>query len=87
MQNLFLELTILVSLAIIVYLMSAALPRVEDKKEEEDSVGVSKRSSLPLDKLDEVLLRFKDKFLRKMKVFVMKVDNFISKQLKSKKNP
>ncbi len=85
MQNLFLELTLLVSLATIVYLMSAAIPRIEDKKEEEDNGG-SKRSSLPLDKLDEVLLKFKDKFLRKMKVFVMKIDNFISKQLRSKKD-
>ena len=86
MQNLFLELTLLVSLAIIVYLMSATVPRIEDKKEVEDGGGTPKRSSLPLDKLDEALLRFKDKLLRKMKVFVMKIDNFISKQLRSKKN-
>ncbi len=85
MQNLFLELTLLISLAIIVYLMSAAIPRIEDKKEGEDDGGGSKRSSLPLDKLDEVLLKFKDKLLRKMKVLVMKIDNFISKQLRSKK--
>ena len=84
MQSLFLELTLLVSLAVIVYLMSAAIPRIEDKKEEDD--GGSKRSSLPLDKLDEVLLKAKDKFLHKMKVLVMKADNLISKQLKSKKN-
>ena len=84
MQSLFLELTLLVSLAVIVYLMSAAIPRIEDEKKEDD--GGSKRSSLPLDKLDEVLLKAKDKFLHKMKVLVMKADNLISKQLKSKKN-
>lgn len=83
MQNLFLELTLLISLAIIVYLMSAALPRMEDKKESEEGEG--KRSTLPLEKLDEVLLRTKDKVLRKMKVVVMKADNLISKQLRSKK--
>ncbi len=83
MQNLFLELTLLASLAIIVYLMSAALPRIEGKEEEDD--GGSKRSSLPLDKLDEVLLKAKDKFLRKIKILVMKADNLISKQLRSKK--
>jgi len=86
MQNLFLELTLLVSLATIVYLMSAALPRIEDKKEEGDGAAGSKRSSLPLDKLDEVLVKMKDKFLRKMKVIVMKADNLISKQLRSKKD-
>ena len=85
MQNLFLELTLLISLAVIVYLMSAAIPRIEDKKEEENDGGSSRRSSLPLDKFDEVLLRIKDKFLRKMKVMVMKIDNLISKQLRSKK--
>ena len=85
MQNLFLELTLLISLAVIVYLMSAAIPRIEEKKEEDDNGG-SKRSSLPLDKLDEVLLRTKDKLLRKTKVLVMKVDNLISKQLRSKKD-
>lgn len=85
MQNLFLELTLLVSLAIIVYLMSAALPRIEDKKEE-DNEGGSRRSSLPLDKLDRVLIKLKDKFLRKMKVLVMKTDNLISKQLRSRKD-
>ena len=85
MQNLFLELTLLASLAIIVYLMSAALPRIEDRKEENENSGI-KRSSLPLDKLDEALLKIKDKFLRKVKVVVMKVDNFISRQLRAKKD-
>ncbi len=84
MQNLFLEITLLTSLAIIVYLMASALPRMEDEKGEEENGG-SRRSSLPLDKLDELLLRAKDKFLRKMKVVVMKADNLISKQLRSKK--
>ena len=73
------------SLAIIVYLMSAALPRIEDRKEENENSGI-KRSSLPLDKLDEALLKIKDKFLRKVKVVVMKVDNFISRQLRAKKD-
>lgn len=84
MQNLFLEISLLTSLAIIVYLMSAALPRMEDKKEEAEDGG-SKRSSLPLDKLDELLLKANDKFLRKMKVVVMKADNLISKKLRSKR--
>ncbi len=84
MQNLFLEITLLASLAVIVYLMSAALPRMEDKKEEDEDSG-SRRSSLPLDKLDELLLRANDKFLRKMKVVVMKADNLISKKLRSKR--
>jgi len=85
MQNLFLELTLLISLAIIVYLMSAALPRIEEEEDEEGE-SAAKRSNLPLDKLDDLLIRGKDKLLRKMKVLVMKADNFISKQLKGRKH-
>jgi len=84
MQSLFLELSLLTSLAVIVYLMSAALPRIEE--DEGDDNAESKRASLPLDKLDQLLLRTKDKFLRRMKVFVMKADNLISRQLKGKKD-
>ena len=82
MQNLFLELSLLISLAIIVYLMAAAVPRIEEEETGDDD---KKRSSLPLDKLDDFLIRNRDKFLRRMKVLVMKADNLISKQLKSKK--
>ena len=82
MQNLFLELSLLISLAVIVYLMAAAVPRIEEEETEGDD---KKRSSLPLDKLDDFLIRNRDKFLRRMKVLVMKTDNLISKQLKSKK--
>ena len=83
MQILFLELVILISLAVIVYLMAAAVPRVEEKPLKEGEV---RRSSLPLDKLDNFLIRMKDKLLRRTKVLVMKVDNFISKQLKSRRD-
>ncbi|MDP3953283.1 MAG: hypothetical protein Q8P99_00445, partial [bacterium] len=66
-------------------LMSAALPRIEEEEDKGDDPG-TKRSSLPLDKLDQLLIKAKDKFLRKMKVVVMKADNFISKQLRGRKN-
>ncbi|MEX2054244.1 MAG: hypothetical protein WD883_01750 [Candidatus Colwellbacteria bacterium] len=85
MQNLFLELTLLVSLAIIVYLMSAALPRIEEEDEGGEE-SEAKRSTLPLDKLDQLLIKAKDKFLRKVKVVIMKADNFISRQLKGRKH-
>jgi hypothetical protein len=82
MANLILELVIMVSLAVIVYLMAAAVPRVEEKEEGENK---SPRTTLPLDKLDNFFIKVKDKFLRRTKVLVMRVDNFISRQLKSKK--
>lgn len=81
MANLILELTVMVSLAIIVYLMAAAVPRVEEKEGEEKL----QRTTLPLDKLDDFLIKVKDKLLRRTKILVMKIDNFISRQLRSKK--
>ena len=85
MQTLFLELTLLVSLAVVVYLMAAAVPRVEDKKHE-DSNGIEGNliSGVHFDRLDKFLLKAKDKLLRRLKVMVMKTDNLISKQLKNK---
>ncbi|PIR97723.1 MAG: hypothetical protein COT89_03030 [Candidatus Colwellbacteria bacterium CG10_big_fil_rev_8_21_14_0_10_42_22] len=82
MFSLILELLVMISLAIVVYLMAAAVPRLEDKESEDKSSG----TSLPLDKLDNFLLKLKDKFLRRVKVLVMKTDNLISEQLKSKKH-
>lgn len=82
MANLILELIATISLAIIVYLMAAAVPRIEEDQEGKPV----QRVSLPLEKLDNFLLRVKDKLLRRTKVLVMKADNFISKQLKSKKD-
>ncbi|MBU2101212.1 hypothetical protein KKH05_00605 [Patescibacteria group bacterium] len=82
MANLILELLVMTSLAIVVYLMAAAVPRLEDKDEEDRGNG---RTSLPLEKLDNFFLKMKDKLLRRTKILVMKADNFISKQLKSKK--
>lgn len=81
MADLFLELTVLASLAVIVYLMAAAVPRIEEEQEEEKTAKIN----LHLDRLDSFLVRAKDKFLRRMKVLVMRFDNFISRQLRPKK--
>ncbi|MDD5710493.1 MAG: hypothetical protein PHV43_00070 [Candidatus Colwellbacteria bacterium] len=81
MTDLILELTVMVSLAIIVYLMAAAVPRVEEEMGEERI----QRTSLPLDKLDSFLVKFKDKLLRRTKILLMRIDNLISRQLRTKK--
>ena len=83
MQTLFLELTLLVSLAVVVYLMATAVPKVEEDKETDGENG-SRGSGHHFDRLDRFLLKIKDKFLRRLKVLVMKTDNLISKQLKNK---
>jgi hypothetical protein len=82
MASLILELIIMVSLAIIVYLMAAAVPKMEEGQEAGEK---SPRTILPLHKLDSFLIRIRDKLLRRTKIVVMKIDNLISRQLKSKK--
>jgi hypothetical protein len=80
MTILILQIVLMGSLAVIVYLMALAVPRIEeDKKEIGSKNGVV---PLPLDKLDAQLNKWKDRILRRLKVFVMKADNYISKQLK-----
>ena len=81
MYELILQLVLMASLAVIVYLMALAVPRVNDS----DGKGNgSDNSPLPLDKIDTLLNGLKDKILRRVKIVLMKTDNLISKQLNNK---
>jgi len=73
----------MVSLAIIVYVMALAVPRVQEERRDGD---LAPKGAHAFEKLDEALLKSKDKFLRRAKVVVMKADNLISKQLRSRKD-
>jgi hypothetical protein len=81
MYELILQLVLMASLAVIVYLMALAVPRVSDS-EEKGSGGSD--TPLPLDKIDTLLNGLKDKLLRRVKIVLMKTDNLISKQLNNK---
>lgn len=83
--SLLLEVAIFVSLGSMVLILARALPRVED-----ESIAVrrgrklSRRSAMfPLEKIDAVINVFLHKTLRKLKIFVMKIDNAISEKLRS----
>lgn len=82
MYELILQLILMLSLAVVVYLMAIAIPRVEETKAKNNNNG---STSLPLEQLDDFLNSVKDKLLRRLKIVVMKADNFISKQLKKDK--
>ena len=83
MYDLFIQTALIVSLGVIVYLVAAAAPRIQDP--DEALVGTNFKARfgeiIPLDRLDIWLNGAKDKGLRRLKVIVMKVDNFISKRL------
>lgn len=82
MYELILQLVLMLSLAVIVYLMAVAVPRVGDIETTKNGNG---STSLPLERIDLFLSSLKDKLLRRLKVLVMKADNLISRQLNNKK--
>ncbi|MBI2011041.1 MAG: hypothetical protein HYS89_02330 [Candidatus Colwellbacteria bacterium] len=81
MIDLFLELALVISLGAIVYLMAIAVPRVGE--EEAKSAKKNGRSTnLPLEDFDLLLKNLRDKLLRRTKIVIMKIDNFLSRKLK-----
>ncbi len=75
-------------MGVIVYLVAAAARRVQDSDEVSDRINFKARFGeiIPLDRLDNWFNTANDKVLRKLKVIVMKVDNFISKRLNNNRD-
>jgi hypothetical protein len=72
---------LMLSVGIVLYLMVRALPRVAEKPSE--GRGILDRlahSEIP-EKLDAVMDTFLIKLLRRVKVFIMQLDNALSKHL------
>lgn len=72
------------SLSGVLYLMARALPRVEEAPGSDERRGLLDRwahSQIP-EKIDGALNSWLLKFLRKFKVFVLKLDNTISGHLR-----
>jgi hypothetical protein len=70
---------LMISLAVIVYMMAAALPRIEEKEEIVKIKLLERlaRSEIP-EKIDIKLNKFLEKFLRKAKVLMLRLDNNIN---------
>lgn len=85
MYDLILNLSLMIAFGAIVYVMALGIPRVGE-------IGVKPSrlrgwiDKLPLHHLDEAIRQSKDKILRRVKIIVMKVDNFISSHLNKDKN-
>ncbi len=80
MYDLILQLVLMISLGIIVYLMAIAVPRIEDgggKKGGRNNQAIH----ISLDRMDVFLTKAKDKGLRRIKVLIMKADNYVGRQL------
>ncbi len=81
-----LEVIIFLGLGVIIVILARALPRVES----EVNTNPSRENKfllfckkIPLDKIDNYLNLALHKSLRKLKIIIMKADNFITKKLKS----
>ena len=88
MYNFALQTIFLVSFGVIVYLVAIAVPRISDESVHERKGFIREWfRNVPLDKIDDGVNSFSEKTLRKLKVFIMKFDNFVSRLLnKVKKN-
>lgn len=76
MSNYILQAGLFVGLAAVVYVFVKAAPRVGDlPQEKKESFHWVK--NLPLDKLDNSLSCFAEKWLRRIRVFIMKLDHSI----------
>ncbi|HEY4475596.1 MAG TPA: hypothetical protein VJB92_02625 [Candidatus Paceibacterota bacterium] len=85
MYDFFLQSVVFISLGIVVYLMARALPRAREEVNQ-PVAGISQKvkdmvSRIPLSKLDASLNGTLSKFLRKLRVIVLKLDNFIHDRL------
>ncbi len=84
MYNFILQILLMSSLGAVIYLIARAIPRVGDDFLGEKNMPKHSRfdnfvhNYLKIEKLDTVLNSYLEKFLRKAKVFIMRVDNIVS---------
>ena len=77
------------SLGVVIYLLARAVPRVLESGDIAHAPGRFDRllSKLPLQKIDERINVFLEKFLRRAKITLMKLDNFINYHLGRLRKP
>src|SRR3989338_7034843 len=80
MYNFFFQSAIVLSLGVILYLLSRAIPRISDSHEINHAPNFFDRliKKIPISRIDSALNLFLEKLLRKIKVLVMKADNLIN---------
>ena len=93
MFNFTLQTVVVLSLGVMIFLFARALPRIP---EEIDTAARTKTAGkirqfigkkIPLDKLDAYASSFFEKFLRRVKLVIMKLDNAVNIQIGKLKKP
>jgi len=87
MGNLLLQIIWMLSLGVIVYLAAIAVPRIDDKDLNQGKISRlwNNHYAVKLEKIDVAIVEYKDKLLRRLKVILMKADNFVSRRLNKNK--
>jgi len=85
MYDFILQFVFMTSLAVIVYIMALAIPRIDLSATGEHPVK-KLISNIPLKKIDENIVVYKDRTLRKIRLIILKAENLISKLLHKDKN-
>lgn len=86
MYDLILQLSLVISISTIIYLLARSIPRVKD----EDFAVISTPSyfdqlvsKIPISKIDAWFNMFMAKFLRRLRIIVLKFDNLLHRQIVS----
>lgn len=84
MYNFILQILIMLSLSVLIYLMARTIPRIDEsvvislpKHSFFDKIA----SKMPLEKFDSMAGKLLEKILRKFKILVMKLDNILTRWL------
>jgi hypothetical protein len=82
----FLELLMMVSLALMIFIFASALPKIEEEEagKRKDNFLDRLAKRVPLDKIDDNLEIFWEKLLRRTKVFLLKATNSVDGRLAKK---
>lgn len=82
MSELILQLILFSSFAVIVYLMAIAVPRVKDDELAANGKAIG---SLPLERMDAFLNNWKEKILRRLRIYLLKAEKSVADQLQKSK--
>lgn len=89
MYNFVLQTIVMLSLGAIIYLFARALPRVSETVSSEPRKNYLEDflKKFPLEKADAFSSYWLERFLRKLKIVILRFDNLLTKHLQSLKRP
>jgi len=87
MYNFISQILLMVGIGGVVYLFARAAPRIDDtlEQKEKDKTG-QLLSKIPIEKIDTALSNFWEKLLRRLRVSLLRIDNFLISRLNKMKS-